>query len=123
MHKYIDTNQDIIHFTISLSIIDVIIKELFYCDNDQILVGIDEVDEKDEKDHRMNMERIRKKAEKNIALKCNAMKLFKFDEDNKMYIVNIPNNMHFFLAIDYVNRVQHVISLDRCHDSSCQGPP
>ncbi|CAK9198834.1 unnamed protein product [Sphagnum troendelagicum] len=42
MHMYIDTNQDTICFTISLPIVDVIIKELFYRDDDQILAGIDE---------------------------------------------------------------------------------
>jgi hypothetical protein len=99
---YIDTNQDAIHFTISLPIIDVIIKELFYRDEDQILAGIDEIEEEDEEDHHMNMERIRKKVEKKIALKRNAMKLFKLDEDNEMYTVDIPNSTCFFLAIDYV---------------------
>jgi hypothetical protein len=81
---YIDTNQDTIRFTISLPIVDIIIKELFYHDDDQILAGIDEVNDEDEKDHHMNLERIRKKVEKKIALKCNAMKLFKLDEDNEM---------------------------------------
>jgi hypothetical protein len=102
MHMYIDTNQDAIHFTISLPIIDVIIKELFYRDEDQILAGINEIEEEDEEDHHMNMERIRKKVEKKIALKRNAMKLFKLDEDNEMYTVDIPNSTCFFLAIDYV---------------------
>ncbi len=102
MHMYINTNQDAIHFTISLPIIDVIIKELFYRDDDQILAGVDEVNDEDEEDHHMNLEWIHKKAEKTIALKCNAMKLFKLNEDNEMYIVDIPNNTRFFLAIDYV---------------------
>jgi hypothetical protein len=30
------------------------------------------------------------------------MKLFKLNEDNEMYTIDIPNNMRFFLAIDYV---------------------
>jgi hypothetical protein len=29
------------------------------------------------------------------------MKLFKLDEGNEMYTVDIPNNMCFFLAINY----------------------
>jgi hypothetical protein len=102
MHMYIDTNQDAIRFTISLPIIDIIIKELFYRDDDQILAGVDEVNDEDEEDHHMNLERIRKKAEKKIALKCNVMKLFKLDEDNEMYIVDIPKSTRFFLEIDYV---------------------
>ncbi len=78
MHMYIDTSQDAICFTILLPIVDVIIKELFYyCDDDQIIANIDEVDNKDKEDHFMNMERISKKAEKNITLKRNMMKLFK----------------------------------------------
>jgi hypothetical protein len=85
-----------------LSIVIIIIKELFYRDDDQILIGVDEVDNEDEEDHHMNMEWIRKKAEKNIALKRNVMKLFKLDEDYEMYTINIPNSMCFFLAIDYV---------------------
>ncbi len=85
-----------------MPIVNVIIKELFYHDDDQILAGIDEVDDEDEEDHHMNLEQICKKAEKKIALKCNAMKLFKLDEDNEMYTVDIPNNTCFFLAIDYV---------------------
>ncbi|CAM6010655.1 unnamed protein product [Sphagnum balticum] len=102
MHMCINTNQDAICFTISLPIVDVIIKELFYHDDDQILAGIDEVDDGHEEDHHMNLERIRKKADKKIALKRNTMKLFKLDEDNEMYMVDIPNNTCFFLAINYV---------------------
>ncbi len=83
-------------------IIDVIIKELFYHDDDQIFVGIDEVNEEDEEDHHMNMEWIHKKAEKKIVLKHNVMKLFKLNEDNEMYMVNVLNNKCFFLAIDYI---------------------
>ncbi|CAK9860155.1 unnamed protein product [Sphagnum jensenii] len=30
------------------------------------------------------------------------MKFFKLNEDNEMYTIDIPNNMRFFLAIDYV---------------------
>ncbi len=102
MHMYIDTNHDAICFTISLSIVDVIIKELFYCNDDQILASVDEVDNEDEEDHHMNLERICKKAEKKIAFKRNVMKLFKLDEDNEMYTINILNNTRFFLTIDYV---------------------
>jgi hypothetical protein len=99
---YIGTNQDAIHFIISLPIIDVIIKELFYYDDNQILIGVDEVNDKDEEDHHMNMKWIRKKAEKKIALKHNVMKLFMFNEDNEMYMINVSNSTHFFLAIDYI---------------------
>ncbi len=102
MHMYIDTNQDAIRFTISLSIVDVIIRELFYHDDNQILANIDEVDNEDEQDHHMNMEQIRKKVEKKIVLKHNVMKFFKLDEDNEMYMVDISNNMRFFLAINYI---------------------
>ncbi|CAM6030899.1 unnamed protein product [Sphagnum balticum] len=98
---YINTNQDVICFTISLPIVDIIIKELFYRNNDQIFAGIDEVDDEDEEDHHMNLEWICKKAEKKIALKRNVMKLFKLNEDNEMYIVDIPNSTRF-LAINYV---------------------
>jgi hypothetical protein len=79
-----------------LPIIDIIIKELFDRDDNQILVGVDEVDNEDDEDHHMNMEHMRKKVEKKIALKHNTMKLFKFDEGNEMYMVDIPNNMRFF---------------------------
>ncbi|CAM6016739.1 unnamed protein product [Sphagnum balticum] len=66
MHMYIDISQDAIRFTISLPIVDIIIKELFYYDNDQILTSIDEVDDEDEEDLHMNMEWIHKKAKKKI---------------------------------------------------------
>jgi hypothetical protein len=72
-----------------LLIVDVIIKELFHPDDNQILVGVDEVDDEDKKDHHMNMEWIRKKAKKKIALKHNTMKLFKLDEDNEMYTIDM----------------------------------
>jgi hypothetical protein len=72
-----------------LLIVDVIIKELFHPDDNQILTGVDEVDDEDKKDHHMNMEWIRKKAKKKIALKHNAMKLFKLDEDNEMYTIDM----------------------------------
>jgi len=102
MHMYINTNQDTIRFTISLPIINIIIKELFYHNNNQILASVDEVNVEDEEDHHMNMEWIRKKANKEIALKRNAMKLFKLNEDNEMYIVDVSNSTHFFFAIDYI---------------------
>ncbi len=102
MHMYIDTSPNAIHFIISLPIVDVIIKELFYCEDDQTMANVNEVDDEDEEDHHMNMEWIRKKAKKKITLKRNAMKLFKFDEDNEMYTIDISNNTCFFLAIDYV---------------------
>jgi len=100
MHMYINTSHNIIRFTILLPIVDIIIKELFYYNDNQILINIDEVNKEDEEAQHMNMERICKKVEKNIAFKCNAMKLFKFNEDNKMYTVDILNNACFFLAID-----------------------
>jgi hypothetical protein len=99
---YINTSQDTIRFTISLLIIDVIIKELFYRNDDQILASVDEFDNKDEEDYHMNMEHIRKKAKKKIALKRNVMQLFNLDEDNEMYMVNVSNNLRFFLANDYI---------------------
>jgi hypothetical protein len=99
---YINTNQDAIRFTISLPIVDVIIRELLYHDDNQILANVDEVDNEDEQDHHMNMERIHKKAEKKIALKHNAMKFFKLDDDNEMYTVDVLNNTRFFLAINYI---------------------
>jgi hypothetical protein len=92
MHMYINTNHDAIHFTISLPIIDVIIKELFYRDDDKILVGVDNVNNEDEENHHMNMEWISKMVEKKIILKCNTMKFFKLDEDNEMYMVDVLNN-------------------------------
>jgi len=97
MHMSINTSQDAIRFIISLSIVHVI-KKLFYLDNDQIFVDIDE----DEEDHHMNMERIHKKAKKKIALKHNTMKFFKLNEDNEMYTVEVLNNMRLFVMIDYV---------------------
>ncbi|CAK9879852.1 unnamed protein product [Sphagnum jensenii] len=68
----------------------------------------------------MNMERMRKKVEEKIALKHNMMKLFKLDEGNEMYTVNILNNMRFFLAINYVRcgmSFQHtVVSIHHAKD-------
>ncbi len=66
MHMYIDISQDVIHFTIALPIINVIIKELFYCDDDQILFDINEVDDEDEEDHHMNMEWIRRRRRRSL---------------------------------------------------------
>ncbi|CAN5953532.1 unnamed protein product [Sphagnum jensenii] len=107
MHMYINTNQDAIRFTISLPIVDVIIRDLLYHDDNQILANVDEVDNEDEQDHHMNMERIHKKAEKKIALKHNAMKFFKLDDDNEMYTVDVLNNTRFFLAINYISEAHH----------------
>jgi hypothetical protein len=114
---YINTNQEAICFTISLPIVNVIIKELFYCHNDQILAGVNEVDDKDKEDHHMNMEPICKKAKKKITLKRNAMKLFKLVEDNEMDTVDIPNNTCFFLVINYIGcgmSFRHIIVMI-CH--------
>jgi hypothetical protein len=40
MHMYINTSHNTIRFTILLPIVDIIIKELFYYNNNQILIGI-----------------------------------------------------------------------------------
>jgi len=100
-----------------LPIIDVIIKEPFYHDDNQIINNVDEVDDEDEEDHHMNMERIHKKAKKKITLKCNMMKLFKLNEENKMYTVEVLN------IINQLRWVRHVVLIDRCRDLSHQGPP
>jgi hypothetical protein len=126
IHMYINTNQDTIRFTISLLIVDVIIKEMFYYDDDQILTGVDEVDDKDKEDHHMNMEWIRKKVEKKITVKHNTMKLFKLNEDNKMYTIDVPNSTRFFLAIDYIRCKmsfrQTAVPTNYCRNLSHQGP-
>jgi hypothetical protein len=106
MHAHMDTTKDAIKFTISLPIVDVIVKDLFYRDEDQIVDGIDDqdedIDDAEEEDHAKNLERVRKQAEKKIANKRNAVKLFKINEDETAYDVSIPNTTRFMLAMRHV---------------------
>jgi hypothetical protein len=108
MHMYIDTNQDSIHFTISLPIVDVIIKELFYYDEDKILASIDEIEEEDEEDHHMDMQWIHKKVEKEIALKRNTMKLI-MDMNGEMCPKKTNRWAHLDNALKFYISCQHKI--------------
>jgi hypothetical protein len=98
LHNYIDTTKDTIHFSLSSGIVDVIIGDIFFRD-DEVLINID-----DDDDDAYAIAAILKKAKTKAMEKTHAMKLFVKDpNDDKMYNVTINNAMRYELVMDHVS--------------------
>ncbi|KAH8955409.1 hypothetical protein BDL97_08G136500 [Sphagnum fallax] len=98
LHNYIDMTKDTIHFSLSSRIIDVIIGNIFFRD-DEVLIDID-----DDDDDADAAAAILKKAKTKAMEKTHAMKLFVKDpNDDQMYNVTINNAMWYELVMDHVS--------------------
>jgi hypothetical protein len=98
LHNYIDTTKDTIHFSLSSGIVDVIIGDIFFRD-DEVLIDID-----DDDDDADATAAILKKAKTKAMEKTHAMKLFVKDpNDDQMYNVTINNAMRYELVMDHVS--------------------
>jgi len=101
LHRYMDFDSDKLTFMINASIVNAIIGDMFFRD-DEVVVNSDDADDDD-----VVGVAARKDAKK-LKEKTNAMKLFILnevdeDEDNPhSYIVTIKNIMQFNLAMDHV---------------------
>jgi len=101
LHRYMDLNNDILTFMINASIVNTIIGDMFFRDN-EVVVDSDDVDDDDV------VGTVARKAAKKLKEKANAMKLFILnevdeDEDNlHSYTITIKNIMRFNLAMDHV---------------------
>jgi hypothetical protein len=96
-----DLNNDILMFMINASIVNTIIGNMLFQDN-EVVVDSDDVDDDDV------VGAAARKAAKKLKEKTNAMKLFILNEvdededDPHSYIVTIKNIMQFNLAMDHV---------------------
>jgi hypothetical protein len=101
LEHYLDISKDAYTVSVSASIVDIIIKDMFYRHDDQVLAGIDDLDEgnEDNEDQALIMERMRQAAAKKIATKRNATKLFVLNDEETKYDVSISNTTRFDMAI------------------------
>jgi hypothetical protein len=101
LHRYMDLDSDILTFMINVSIMNTIIGDMFFRD-DEVVVDSDDADDNDV------VVMAARKAAKKLKEKTNAMKLFIFNEvdededDPHSYTVTIKNIMRFNLAMDHV---------------------
>jgi hypothetical protein len=99
LHRHMTVKDDKLVFNISARIVDTIIGDLFFRD-DEVLAIADSDDDSD--DDMANT--IIKKVAKMAKEKTNALKLFvKNENDPDSYQVVIPNAMRFELAMDHVS--------------------
>ncbi|OQR83235.1 hypothetical protein ACHHYP_14942 [Achlya hypogyna] len=94
LHQYMDLSTDKLTYSVKSTIVDVIIREMFFR-TDPVIDNHDEsVDDEGA---------AAKKAAKIAKMKVNSMKLFvRSDDDPDRYKITIKNVMHFELAIDHV---------------------
>jgi hypothetical protein len=95
LDHHFDHDKDTYEFFLSTEIMEVIIGDLFFCDDEQ-LEDIDDDDEQNPADA------ARKKFVKKQNEKKNAMKLFCNKDDALVYTVTIKDCLRFDLAMDYV---------------------
>ncbi len=101
LHRYMDLDSDILMFMINVSIVNMIIGDMFFQD-DEVVVDSDDADDDDV------VGATARKAAKKLKEKTNAMKLFILNEvdededDSHSYTVTIKNIMWFNLAMDHI---------------------
>ncbi|KAH9564271.1 hypothetical protein CY35_04G016800 [Sphagnum magellanicum] len=93
MYQYIDMEGDEINLVISIEIVDVIIGEMLFRPED-------ELDAAAANDDLPGVSNRNQKIEK---LRCGALQLFKLNENNDEYTVNIKKVVRFKLAIQHVS--------------------
>ncbi len=99
LHRHMTVKDDKLVFDISARIVDTIIGDLFFR-NDEVLANADRDNDSDNN----VASAIAKKAAKKAKEKTNAVKLFiKNENDPSWYQVVIPNAMRFELAMDNVS--------------------
>jgi hypothetical protein len=102
LHWYMDLDSDILTFMINASIVNTIIGDMFFRD-DEVVIDSDDADDNDDV-----VGAAARKAAKKLKEKTNTMKLFILNEVNEdeddlhSYIVTIKNIMPFNLVMDHV---------------------
>jgi hypothetical protein len=95
LDHHFDHDKDTYEFFLSTEIVEVIISNLFFRDNEQL----EDIDDDDEQNL---VNAARKKLVKKQSEKKNAMKLFCKKDDELVYIVTIKDCLRFDLAMDYI---------------------
>jgi len=97
LHHHFDLDKDTYEFFICTKIVDVIIGDLFFC-NDEHLENIDADDGEQNPIDIVRTKLIQKQNEKK-----NVMKLFYKEDDAPVYKVTIKDILCFDLVMDYVD--------------------
>jgi hypothetical protein len=92
-----DLTAELIEFVISTDIVDTIIGDIFFNNEEQLL------NDSNNDDHTATVEAITKRAAKKSKEKVNAMKLFIKQSDESTYKVTIKNVTRFELVMDHVS--------------------
>ena len=98
LHNSFDLDKDTYEFTISTDIVEVIISDLFFRDDEQL----EDTESDDNNGDQNQTDTARKKLIKKQNEKTNAMKLFCKEEDASVYAATIKNFLRFDLVMDYV---------------------
>jgi hypothetical protein len=96
LHQHMDLTTDSIEFVILANIVDTIIGDIFFRNDEQLF------NDNDSDDDTATAETIAKRAAKKSKEKVNTMKLFIKQFDESMYKVTIKNVTHFELEMDPV---------------------
>jgi hypothetical protein len=96
LDHHFDHDKDTYEFFLSTEIVEAIIGDLFFRNNEQL----EDIDDDDEQNP---VDAARKKLVKKQNEKKNAMKLFYKKDDTLVYIVTIKDCLCFDLAMDYVD--------------------
>jgi hypothetical protein len=97
LHQHMDLTTDSIEFVISIDVVDMIIGDIFFCNDKQLL------NDSDNDDDIVVAEMIAKRVTKKSKEKVNAMKLFVKQFDESTYKVTIKNITCSELAMDHVS--------------------
>jgi len=93
MYQYIDMEGDEINLVVSTEIVDVIIGEMLFCLEDKLDAAAADDDLPGVSNRNQKIEKLR----------CGALQLFKLNENNDEYTVNIKRVVRFKLAIQHVS--------------------
>ncbi len=97
LHQHMDLIAGSIKFIISTDIVNTIIGDIFFCNDEHLL------NDSDSDDDSTITKAIVKKCTKKSKEKVNAMKLFVKQSDESTYKVTIKNITHFELTMDHVS--------------------
>jgi hypothetical protein len=89
-----DMEGDEINLVVSIEIVDVIIGKMLFCPEDELNTADDDHNLASVDDRNRNIEKLR----------CNALQLFKLNENKDSYTISIKRVMRFKLAIQHVSR-------------------
>ncbi len=103
LHHHLDVSADTLVFTVQPAIIETIVGDLFFRDDEMLEENAEDEDDEDNDEEAAGAAAtIAKKAANKAKQRTNAMKLFVKDEETDLYVVTIKNVTRYELALDHV---------------------